>query len=103
MSLEASGSGVERALTDLVAQLEITNERLKGLSENLLSVDQRLAGSIHRQQEFERFIVTRLAAPTSFPPLFPKEWVKSQEDIVTEILTGTDPLLLWYKSIPREN
>jgi hypothetical protein len=44
MVLEASGCDVEIVFAALVAQLEITNERLKGLSDNILAVDQRLSG-----------------------------------------------------------
>ena len=94
--LETSSDDIEKALILLAAKLDVTNERLKDLSQSLQAVDQRLTDSIQRQQDFERFIVTGLPTPADVP----KDWVQSRKAIITKISSGTDPLLKWYQAVP---
>lgn len=94
--LVSEDGDLSKAISDLVAQLEINNQRLQDLAEKLGEVDERLTASIARQQEFEQYVVTRLPVPTSVP----EDWIAGQDAIV-KILAGgkSDPLVRWYDTI----
>lgn len=93
--LATSNSDVEKALIDLAAKLEITNARLQDLSSTIVAVDQRLALSVQRQEDFERFILTRLPVPASLP----LPWSQLQNELVKELSGGTDPLQFWLDKV----
>jgi hypothetical protein len=97
--LVSEDSDLSKSISDLVAQLTINNAQLGSLNENIGRIDATLAASVKRQEEFERYVVTRLPAPTSLPA----QWLQNQKEIVTTISgLEVDPLTSWYKSFAIE-
>ncbi len=98
-------------LTELIAQLREANTALTGLTGNLsnldrsiVKLDERLAASVSRQQNFEKWVVAKLGSVDSVPSVsdgmvIQESWQGSQVDIVDKIYDGTDPLAMWFKSL----
>ena len=91
-------------LASLTAELRVTNNGLATLTnsvgkldERLQSIETRLADSVTRQSNFERWVVTRLGSGP-IPSTVPAEWKKVEGDILDTLTSGNDPLSLWYKA-----
>jgi len=98
-TLVSSDGDLSKSISDLVAQLTVNNSELRSLNESITRIDDRLLASIQRQEEFERYVVTRLPSPTSLPAL----WQQNQKEIISTISAlGVDPLASWYKSTATE-
>jgi hypothetical protein len=89
-------------LATLTAQLRETNISLKGLdgsvsglNASIKSVDTKPTASIAKQDQFEQWVVARLAPGGT---QIPSGWSKDDIGIVTEIVgKSVSPLVDWYK------
>lgn len=99
----AASQGELRAeFAALTAELRNTNAQLASLAVSgpdtiLRKVDDKLTKAIYRQQDFERWVITRLgAAPV--PTTLPEGWYKPQVEIINTIKAGGEPLAGWVAS-----
>jgi len=93
-------------IAGLTAELKVTNAGLTGLNASVTglngsvkAVDERLAASVARQEQFETWVVTRLGVDDRQPMAVPLDWQKQQGDIFTKIRAGSDPLLGWFQAV----
>jgi septal ring factor EnvC (AmiA/AmiB activator) len=102
--------GLRNELGELTAQLRETTATLSaladsvsGLNGSIQSVDQKLTESIFRQQDFERWVVTRLGTPGQQPTVLPA-WEAQQIDVIKAVSEGpSEPLGEWYSAIQGRN
>ncbi|MCT8970880.1 hypothetical protein [Microbaculum marinisediminis] len=102
-----SDAALRTEFSNLTAELRVTNARLSDLTgsvsrldSSIQDVDQKLSASVLRQQDFERWVVTRLGpigiAPTQL--MTPEEWGKQQSEIILKLQKEDDPLTGWYNA-----
>jgi hypothetical protein len=98
---------VKTELADLTAELKVTNANLAALTGSVTAldgsikdVDVKLTASIFRQNDFERWVVTRLGQVGVGPANIevPAEWTESEVEILRAIKGQGDPLAGWYKA-----
>lgn len=98
---------LRQTLADLTAELRLTNERLAGLGGSLASLDQSvqtvnaaLVQSVHRQEQFERWVALRLGPIEDSPSMvIPGKWGEQQDVVFKSLAVGDDPLTDWYESL----
>jgi hypothetical protein len=105
----ATDSQLRSEIAGLTAELRVTNAGLAsltssvaGLNESVKTVDDRLATSVSRQENFERWVVTRLGQDAATPAVIPIEWQKFQGEVLDSLKTGSEPLTGWYKAISEQ-
>jgi len=95
-------------LVELTTELRATNDAIRDLvtavnqlKDSLSVVDRRLTSSIDRQQNFERWVVARLAAPIrGSTEVLPELWREAQFKVYDALTTGADdPLYEWYQGL----
>lgn len=106
---------LRKELGDLTAQLKVTTESLSGLNQSVTgldvsvkAVDDKLTGSIQRQEVFERYVfatLSELARPSVFTKdLIDKYWgdAAAQEKAIETIVAGDDggnPIFQWQNLV----
>ncbi len=103
----ATDGELRAQIADLTAELRIVNAGLNdlttsvsGLDNSIKSVDTRLADSISRQVNFERWVVTRLGQNDSpIPTVVPPEWQKAEGEVIKSLTTGDEPLSGWFRAV----
>ncbi|MCT8974010.1 hypothetical protein [Microbaculum marinisediminis] len=102
-----SDAALRTEFSNLTAELRVTNSRLSDLTvsvsrldSSIQDVDHKLSASVLRQQDFERWVVTRLGpigiAPTQL--MTPEGWGKQQSEIIMKLQEEDDPLMGWYNA-----
>lgn len=88
----------------LSAEVNTTNARLgdlllatPGPDAGVQALNSKLSRSIARQQEFERWVITRLG-PSPQPTRMPEGWYEPQVDIINGIKADHEPLTDWLKA-----
>lgn len=94
---------LDKEISDLTAQLKITNARLADLNAGVKSVDEKLSKSIEAQNSFEKWVVARLGAVAPNVASLPAGWLKSQDVIIQKITSEGDPLATWYQGSLQKN
>ena len=100
---------IRSELSQLTAQLRETtvtlaklSKSVEGLDGSLRVIDSRMAASVSRQQDFERWVVTRLGAIDVTPTGYPLDWQAADGKIISEIFAGTEPLTQWFNAFSIE-
>lgn len=100
----ASQGELRAGIAALAAELRNTNAQLTRLAGSgpgadaiIRRVDDKLTKAIYRQQDFERWVITRLGA-SPVPTTLPEGWYKPQVEIINTIKAGGEPLAGWVAS-----
>lgn len=92
---------LRRELSDLTAQLKITNAGLESLTKSVAGLDESMKSANARQENFERWVVARLGQDGTIPTSTPLKWREVEGDIVKVLTSEGEPLSEWYSAIKR--